>query len=47
MVEKQRIVLHLKEINKKKKEQLYANKLSNLGEMAAFLGKYKIPKLNQ
>ena len=28
-------------------EQLYANKLDNLEEMAAFLETYKLPKLNQ
>ena len=28
-------------------QQLYANKLSNLDEMGAFLETYKLPKLNQ
>lgn len=28
-------------------QQLYANKLSNLDEMDAFLENYKLPKLNQ
>ena len=28
-------------------QQLYANKLSNLDEMDAFLETYKLPKLNQ
>ena len=28
-------------------QQLYANKLSNLDEMDAFLENYKFPKLNQ
>ena len=28
-------------------QQLYANKMDNLEEMVKFLGKYKLPKLNQ
>ena len=50
MNEKGEIMTNTKEIEtiiRNYYQQLYANKLSNLDEMDAFLETYKLPKLNQ
>ena len=50
MTEKGEITTNIKEIEtiiRNYYQQLYANKLSNLDEMDAFLENYKLPKLNQ
>ena len=50
MNEKGEITTNTKEIQtilKTYYEQLYANKLGNLGEMDAFLESHKLPKLEQ
>ena len=48
--ERREITTETKEIQgsvRKYYEQLYANKLDNLGEMDKFLEKYNLPKINQ
>ena len=50
MNEKGEITTNTKEVEtiiRSHYQQLYANKLSNLDEMDAFLESYKLPKLNQ